>query len=372
MNTMMEYKGFKAQIMETIRLKGDNIHGLPPGSALPVYHADAFEKWPENWCRGQGVFLVPVRPDRGLWFSWTMNDAYNTAILPTVKGCNPITGMQTSGFHLERYETKCPKHGVEFQGDRYCPECKYKWQTQNYVSAPNTLWWDTWAQDGMGRQFFFTEEELRDVATHLMGKENTVPAFGFAFYRPKEPRTPPPLATYRGGMGEIYTYKNPGHFKTNFTYPSFDDSNKSFTMCNSEDKTSGGSLTIGSPGPVAYFSHAADMTEGMDRCCEAPLAVYSAGVPSFLETKSKKIPGGKLRLDSYRTEPVKEVSIGAGAKIDQTLIPDPFSLDSWKDTPDAVMTIYFVFQEKFEELKAGGMKDLSGVKEGMLEGIPVG
>jgi hypothetical protein len=48
--------------------------------------------------------------------------------------------------------------------------------------------------------------------------------------------------------------------------------------------------------------------------------------------------------------PVKEVSIGAGAKIEQILKADPYPLDSWKDTPDAVMTLYFVFQEKFEEL----------------------
>jgi hypothetical protein len=36
------------------------------------------------------------------------------------------------------------------------------------------------------------------------------------------------------------------------------------------------------------------------------------------------------------------------------------------------MTIYFVFQEKFEELKAGGLRDLSGKPEGMLAGMPVG
>ena len=70
--------------------------------------------------------------------------------------------------------------------------------------------------------------------------------------------------------------------------------------------------------------------------------------------------------------PVKEVSVGAGAKINQELAPDPYALDTWKDTPDASMVIYFVFQEKLEELKAGGLIDLVGKKEGMLDGVPVG
>ena len=36
------------------------------------------------------------------------------------------------------------------------------------------------------------------------------------------------------------------------------------------------------------------------------------------------------------------------------------------------MTLYFVFQEKFEELKAGGLRDLTGIKDGMLANVPVG
>jgi len=77
-------------------------------------------------------------------------------------------------------------------------------------------------------------------------------------------------------------------------------------------------------------------------------------------------------VERSRKTPVKEVSVGAGARIKQELVPDPYDLSSWKDTPDAVMTIYFVFQEKFEELKAGGFKDLEGHPEGTLANIPVG
>jgi len=281
----MTYKGYHAQIMEADRLQGDYLHGLPPGNPLDVYYSEEFIKWPENWMRNS--FLVPVRPNKGLWFNWRDNDEINTAIIPTVKGCNPITGMQTSGFHLERYDTKCPKHGCDFQGDRYCPECDYKWPDRNYVSM-SPSWWDGFRVGDSVRQFFFTEDELRDVATALIGPENTVPAFGFAFYKPKVPR--PPVN---------HIYHSPG--------------------------------LIGEVDCVRGFS---------------------------AERVEAKI--------------VKEVSVGAGAKISQALAADPHPLDSWCDAPESVMTIYFVFQEKFEELRAGGMRDLEGKPEGMLSGVPVG
>jgi hypothetical protein len=75
---------------------------------------------------------------------------------------------------------------------------------------------------------------------------------------------------------------------------------------------------------------------------------------------------------SLKKTSIKEVSVGSGARINQSVIQDPYPFESWKDVPDAVMTIYFVFQEKFEELKAGGFRTLEGKPEGMLTGIPVG
>jgi len=79
-----------------------------------------------------------------------------------------------------------------------------------------------------------------------------------------------------------------------------------------------------------------------------------------------------ISVPKNRAKKKVEVSVGAGAKINQALNPDSYPLDSWKEEPDASMTVYFIFKEQFEELKAKGMRDLSGSKEGMLEGIPVG
>lgn len=89
-------------------------------------------------------------------------------------------------------------------------------------------------------------------------------------------------------------------------------------------------------------------------------------------SSAPEVPNSTPNIFRSVSQPVKDASIGAGAKIRQSLEQDPYPLESWKDQPDAVMTIYFVFQEKFEELKSGGMRDLSGKQEGMLAGMPVG
>lgn len=390
-----------AQIMEAPRLTGDIVHSLPPGSALPVYPVDAFLKIPENWIKNSG-FVVPVRSNRGLWFNWRMNSEINTAVIPTVKGCNPITGMQTTGFHLERYENKCPKHNVDFMADRFCPKCKYKWMPQNYVAAPNALWWDTWnTGDGVGRQFFFTEDELRDVATALIGKENVIPAFGFAFYSPKERRQETVVTTRSyggGGFGLLGGLSAPGVYINQISTDNSVTAWNSGTINNTK-------LSDNPDGAVSYFcssikaisqanyeqKHDIKLTSASGCCADGMTGqLFSKGLtksaPSSLKSMSRKKQSIKTqsfslisdsgldsetREDSAQQREIKEVSVGAGAQITQDLIKDPY-FESWKDVPDAVMTIYFVFEEKFEELKAGGMRDFSGVPEGMLAGIPVG
>lgn len=376
--TLMKYKGFFAQIMEAERLVGDQTFGLPPGSALPAYCSNIFKEYPQNWMRGPGVFVIPVRPNKGLWFDFTPNDHANTAVLPTVKGCNPITGLQTSGYHLERYDTKCPKHNKEFGPDRFCEECGYKWPFGNYVARPNVLWLDGFRDSGDGtvRQFFFTEDEVRDIATKMIGKENTVPAFGFAFYRPKVER-PREQRTMRG---DSFLYKT----LVPDAYLDVKGANTSWTLSNSS-----GSMTYSVPGAnkvcfcnTSYLvgslgeksmPSAAGMTSEfddmnfVDKEHTASAAPYKS--PPKDRVLRKKAVQARLGEDY---QPKKEVAIGAGAKIAQDLIEDPYPLDTWKDTPDSVMTIYFVFKDEVDRMLSKGVVDTTEKPEGMLEGMPVG
>lgn len=377
--TVMEHKGFYASIMEAERLVGDQTFGLPPGNALKVYPVDLFKTCPGNWMKGPGVFVVPVRPGKGLWFNWRQNDELNTAVIPTVKGCNPITGLQTTGFHLEKYETKCPKHGCDFQVDRYCPECGYKWPDRGYVSG-NPLWWDGFrAEDGSVRQFFFTEEMMRDVATHMIGSENTVPAFGFAFYSPKVRREAP-------------KFERPSYiYHTNSLLGGFSgDTPKSMNCTLGVKGISTKSFDFGDSflgSPSKSFSSGSRSIKGKLKSSSSVNALYSASLGESERSVSldslaicREVPqtdpsGNDMDMcsvDVQDFQPAKEVAVGAGAKIRQSLPTDHYDLDTWKDTPDSVMTIYFVFQEEFNKMAEGGFRDFSDKENGMLNGLPVG
>lgn len=375
-DTVMKHKGFHASVMEAERLEGNQTFGLPPGTALPVYRSEIFKEYPEAWMRGPGVFIVPVVPNKGLWFNWTMNDAANTAVLPTVKGCNPVTGLQTSGFHLERYENKCPKHNVEFGPDRYCDKCGYKWPAQNYVcQAP--LWWDGWrAEDGTVRQFFFTEDEVRDIASKMIGKQNTVPAFGFAFYRPKVER-PKQYGSLRSYMHyqfpknaiyehklvlDSWTYTNTGDTKNTFMA---DASPKYFLGDNVEGYEVKALNCSSSEEPII----GAAPTAGTSSVGAQPRKRIRSDDPDrILRSRSVKFTAQVRQTEA----PKKEVAVGAGAKIRQGLEEDPYPLDTWKDKPDSVMTIYFVFKEQVDKMLEAGTVEVEEQGDGMLKDLPVG
>ena len=388
MNTMT-YKGYSALVMESERLVGDSLHSLPPGRALNVYQAETFNVYPENWVK-KGAFVIPVKPNKGLWFNFRMNDENNTAVLLTVKGCNPITGLQSSGFHLDKYVDKCPKHGCDFVSERFCPECGYKWPDRSYLSG-SPLWWDGWVAEGAIRQFYFTEEMMRDIATHMIGAENTVPAFGFAFYSPKVPRevyTTRSILTF--GSSDIkYGYMKQVVPTLNNVYYSSTSSDalKSFNSSLSTGKNRGRGLLrckseSSSPCSLdALYSaggqSAESYTGGKIGASMEIEGGKGYGVPSDKGMSILNESSADMAID-YSIEqersftPQKEVAVGAGARINQKLPVDNYPIDTWKDTPDVVMTIYFVFQEEFDKMVSGGLKDFKDCKDGMLNNLLVG
>ncbi|MFH1364675.1 MAG: hypothetical protein ABIH52_03375 [Candidatus Aenigmatarchaeota archaeon] len=115
-----------------------------------------------------------------------------------------MTGLQIKSMKMEQYRIQCPVHGIPFQGERLCPKCNFVWQPQNYVTTPDTLWWDGFADpEGNVRQFFFTSDMARSMPEHLIGEDNTVPAFGFSFFHPVNP-LPPRHVTRGGGDKSVY------------------------------------------------------------------------------------------------------------------------------------------------------------------------
>jgi hypothetical protein len=387
MPSLMEYKGFKAKIKKAPKLNNDRVHGLPPGEDIQIYPVDTFKKPLPHWITGAGNFVVPVKSDWGLWFDWTMNDSYNTAVLPTVKGMNPITGKKTEGFGLEKYEAKCPVHGETFKDGLYCEKCNFKWPYQNYVTAPNTLWWDGFrTADGKVRQFFFTEDLAKSIPELVIGKEETIPAFGFAFYSPKTPRVVRQPTGARGlsfmqdsFLHEVKTSgfahtNNPMWQVTNTTGISL--GNTSYVKCCDEGDSDMGTKISKHKGMAdALLNHTTSREDMLNQLISGSMREISDF--SLMATCCSSQPPVKKEESAFNLanmiqKKIMEVGVGAGAEINQQLQRDPLTVSEWQDEPAAVMRLYFIFEDQFKEVSAQGMNDLNGHKDGFMAGLPVG
>ena len=393
----MEHAGYKARLMKAERLVGDKTFGLPPGEPVPVYPIAALPAAPAAWSREPGTYVCPVSSDWAIWFDWTMNDIHNTAIIPSVKGMNPITGEKIDSLDLHQYKDKCPIHGDALSHDRYCEKCGYKLPPQNYVSSPNTLWWDGFRQaDGTVAQFFFTEDEKRDIASIVIGKENTVPAFGFAFFKPKNPKVviPPPVTRgFAYGGPPIGASASNGSFATrygNAKNKSFIDGNVEtanvdwnkptfFSPCHTpqnwdlisakknvsqsdieEEVSNILRSTANNPNLKLITHHAVDKINNGESLNDEESSILAKAMVEPIRRSMDKVD-------------IKTVSVGAGAKINQDLLPDTLEVDEWRPEPSGIIRLYFVFQNEFEKmLEEGGIKDISGTDAGYMEGLPQG
>jgi hypothetical protein len=336
---------------------------------------------PKDWVRAAGTFVCPVDTGYGLWFDWTMNDTVNTAVVPSVKGMNPITGQKLEALRLEQYADKCPVHGEPFAHGTLCKKCGYQWPQQNYISHPNILWLDGSFQNGTVRQFFFSDEDKRDIASLVIGKESTVPAFGFGFWKPKNPRLVEQRATrsyFGGGLsGQSVNYAYSGTLGP--TGP---------TGSKGVHGSMGAGGTLGAYTNTNGNNFDADSVS-VNYCSAAPAAQCNAtpaaqcnaaklpeSTLGFIDDDFEEPRGVSKSLHSQaRSAPKrsKSVSVGAGARISQSLEKDSLGLDGWKGEPEAIIRLYFVFEEQFRELvRSGGVEDLKGSEDGYLKGLPVG
>ena len=338
----MEHAGFSASLMKAPKLEDNgNPHRLPPGEKLPVFPISSLPACPESWSRECGTYVCPINVGWGLWFDFTMNDKMNTAVVPSVKGMNPITGRPMTGPELESYQERCPVHG-------------YRWPAQNYLTHESTLWLDGFRQpDGTVRQFFFTEDDKRDIASIVMGKENTMPAFGFVFYKTKEHRHEPSIV-YDYSILKNYQYHPP--IKTVDTW-------------NYTDTT--GIWGNGGGGTVT--------------CNASPSASDDCEVKAFmLQEENDSLDGESFTCNSFNSKDKSllransekrsvEASVGAGAEIQQDIVRDALGIDGWVDAPSSIIRLYFCFEDQFRHIvESGGVKGIQTKKSGFLQDMPLG
>lgn len=384
MHRVMEANGFFASIMRAEKKKDDVVgSNLPPGMPIPVLPVDYLKERPDFWIGGTGSYVCPVDSDWGLWFNWTMNSHF-TAVLASVKGMNPITGQRIDGIGLEQYQTKCPVHKIQFKHGRLCSECGFKWPMQNYITEPDPLYWDGFrSSDGQVRQFYFTEDMAKSVPELVIGKDDTVPAFGFCFYTakqrmkhnaggkrlkqfPKECIQSFGFSGFSGCSGVSGISGYAGAFKSYRGIRSFV----------SPDVYCGELLRYGSADITADCATFAASAAGDVKCAASDSSHFADKHSDTLYLSASNsagfsaTPTSGVSMNMFRVN--AEVGIGAGAKIKQDLMGDSLSVDQWNDKPAGIIRVYFVFREQFERYVSAGLNDLAGCKEGFLDGVPVG
>lgn len=374
----------------------EKIAGLPPGNPRPAFKVDEYPACPTGWMHGSGKagsFFVPVMPEHGMWLDFNGNNVnkYHVAAVVSVQGINPLTGRKTDPIRLEQYKTKCPVHAIEFEQDRFCKTCKHKWPGQNYLSSNNggAFWLDGFmTEEGVIRQWFFTEDECKGVAAQLI-KDQRVFAIGIAFYLSKEPKPQPKWETYSGGMmmcaagggaasGGFTNWCPPGPYGP--PGPSGASINHLYD---------GGSISIANDGgglESIYTSSNVGPTgiQGPTGGPTGPTGAIGPQSPSlkynpmgqdedfFLATRSAepKKSRSALRQDQVEIEKsAKKIEIGAGAKIVQRIHDDPEPLDFWRDEPEAFVYINYCDAETCKKILAAGKREEAA--EGFLEGLKI-
>ncbi len=368
--------------------------GLPPHAPRRAFLVDEYPACPANWMRSSGrtkSYFVPIKVNHGLWLDFNMSlhrVAQDVAIVVSAQGVNAITGLPARDPQLEQFLDVCPKHKEAFGPDRLCTKCGFKWPKCNYLSSTGqplgSLWIDGFrAEDGIIRQYVFTEDHARSVAKAIVG-EDRVFALGISYFLSKTNRVQPTLSRPLGHPGVYSSIQDQSYSK-----------GLGLTSC---VENYDGPIACAS-GPSAS-NLAPDMTHFLGNISKSANVTTSWGHSTASASKGSSSDKGVQKLSARlaqddakgsllnapsaskgrlmastaqycaNTVAVKKVEIAAGAKVNQRFYDDPNSLDYWQAEPTALIVINYCTEEDAERIIAAGKVDLSGHPEGFLQQVP--
>ena len=386
----MKSNGFYCGLNTPDALKGDATFGLPPYAHRHSYLADEYPAVPKNWIPSEGrktSYFVPVQEGKGMWLDFNKNwdHKYHVAIVVSVQGVNPITGMPCKTAGLEQYTDKCPKHDIPFGPDRYCKKCDYKWSKQNYITTTSTphgsLWLDGFrTADGIVRQYILTMDKIKGVAANIL-KEERVFAVGISFFLSKQPKPIVQQKTFtRGIFGasyasniNSYSSKTDTYDTNDITmYDSLSDASAPMDFCGLSDLGGiiGGTTCSASnacpPAGAAGASASASFADTIGSYkCSKSIRAKLGSVKSSYHTNSSSI-------SQVKSVNVKKVEVGAGANIKQAVYDDPEPLDFWRDEVESIICVNYCLENDANKIISAGKISLEGHKESFLKDIPVG
>ena len=377
--------------LNTIMQNGKEIaQQLPMCNPVESYVVDEYPACPQMWVNGSSLassYFLPVEEGRGLWldFNGCWDSEYDVAIVVSVQGVNPLTGQKTDELRLEQYKDKCPIHNVLFKQDRFCPECKFKWPAQNYITTTSTpegyLWIDGFRNpNGTVRQYVFTPEKLKQgVAEQLIGVSKVF-AIGIAFYlskKKKEKREsnsdivkilkalkddPPSSDIYTLPLS--FSSQVAGNFHTR-KYLSTSNSNLGKRQIGSFDDT-GMSLCYNNKGENIELT-ASDMVNSVSGSIEY-VSDTNEQIPDQVD--ELVVIDEPMVVDEFMIEevtPVTKLDVAAGALIKQRIHEDPKDIDYWEGKPFGMIYINYCDLETAEKIISQGKRQEK--KNGFLQDI---
>lgn len=307
---------------------------LPPYALQKAYCVDDYD-CPANWMHGSSnsaSYFVEVKQDHGMWLDFNANHnlEYHTAIVVSIQGINPLTGLQTKSVNLEKYDKKCPKHDLKFsksheaRGEqRFCTECGFQWPSGNFISTSSTpiglLWIDGFrTEDGVVRQYVFSDDVSKGVAAQIIG-DDRVYAIGVAFYK----------SIHRKPSPTIFNH----NIKTPTIYPTFPFGHHYYDQA-----------TWGGQGG----QHIADDQAAWGEQTNAPMYGMNS-MNSCSESRSM--------LRSFSSD---KVEIAAGAQISQKLYEDNDPITMWEKEPSGFIYINYVPSSVFQQLITTSKRENEG------------
>lgn len=352
--------------------------GLPPYNKRKFYLSDEYPAVPKNWVPSEGrktSYFVPVKENQGMWldFNKNCNHKYEVAIVISVQGINPITGMPCKDAGLEQYIDTCPKHNIKFGPHRYCEKCDYKWPKQNYICTTGTpngnLWLDGFrTADGVVRQYILTMDKIKGVAANIL-KEERVFAVGISFFLSVNPKPVVQQTSYfrsHGSYGSFYDSYTPdligGQIDRLAYISDISDNSTSISCCTPSG--AGTSTEMGTDDTRGRIGYKYKLSSKCGKTGQSKGIITNDSAQIL--TCSKQI------VNSIKSVNVKKVEIGAGANIDQQVCDDPEPLEFWRKEPESLILINYCLESDCEKILSKGKISLEGHKESFLKDIPTG
>lgn len=334
-------------------IKEEISQSLPESNPQIVYNVDDYEDCPANWLHGSekaSSYFVAVEEGKGLWLDFNANKYLDNdvAIVISIQGINPITGQPTRELRLEQYRNNCPKHNIPFESERFCKECGYKWDAQNYLASICTpspyLWLDGFrTEDGTVRQYVFTKDNKKGVANQIIG-EDRVFAIGIAFYLSKEVKPKQPSASIL-----IYNYPTwyfPYYYAP-YAYPyPLEKYSYSAPKGISSDNIS----------LISNYNNIDKEGKTSGNICYNSGEIF--GVSASCISSNEPIGRG-----------IDKLEIAAGAKIDQRIYIDSQELDFYRTEPSAMIYINYCNKYELKKILSKGKKDRTAKGEGFLKDL---